>query len=110
MHLESWCQNLEYTGLQYICVQIKLTKLSKQLVHFTTGSYFYALHYYVRIGTMDTDDRPGSWRQEPRSNYIADLVHQGSNHPSRLAEQRRTNYKNYFIRKGAVPWQSSRIF
>lgn len=69
-----------------------------------------ALHYYAPAGTMDTDDRPGSWRQEPGSNYIADLVNQGSNHPSRLAEQRRTNYKNYFIGEGSVPWQSSRIF
>lgn len=43
-----------------------------------------ALHYYAPAGTMDTDDGPGTWRQEPSSNYIADLVHQGSNHYSLL--------------------------
>lgn len=69
-----------------------------------------ALHFYAPVGTTDTDERPGSWRQEPSSIYMADLMQQGSNHPSRLAEQKRSNFKNYFVGEGAVPWQRSKIF
>lgn len=54
------------------------------------------------------EDRPGTWREEPRSNFFADLVTQGSNNFSLIAEQRRTSLKNYFM-AGAVPWQNERI-
>lgn len=73
-------QNLEYTGPQYICVQIKLIKLWKQLVNFTTGSrrqpciIMYRLERWTQV---TWGDGPGSWRQEPGSNYIAELVHLG---------------------------------
>lgn len=80
----------------YLCPD-KVDKIVKATCALHNWLMKTALHYYAPAGTMDTDDRPGSWRQEPGSNYVADLVNQGSNHPSRLAEQRRTNYKNYFI-------------
>lgn len=81
-----------------------------KIVKPTCALHNWLMHHYAPVGTIDTDDTLGSWRQESVSNYIANLVHQGSNHFSRLAEQQRTNFKNYFIGEGAVPWQSSRIF
>ena len=65
---------------------------------------------YAPMGTMSTEERPGQWMLEPRSTYVRDLENQGSNNYTYEAEQRRTNYKNYFIGEGAVSWQTSRIF
>lgn len=93
----------------YVCPD-KVDKIVKATCALHSQLMKTALHCYAPAGTMDSDDIPGTWRQEPRSNYIAYLVHQGSNHYSQLAEQQINSFKNYFMGEVAIPWQSDRIF
>lgn len=93
----------------YVCPD-KVDKIVKATCVIHNWLMKTALQNYAPVGTLDTDDRQGTWRQEPGSNYIADLVHQGSNYYSQLAEQQRSCLKNYFNGEGAVPWQADRIY
>nr|XP_022900835.1 protein ALP1-like isoform X1 [Onthophagus taurus] len=57
---------------------------------------------------IETGNSPlGSWRTDTEG--LQSICHQGSNHSSISAIQKRETFKNYFNNKGAVPWQSRMI-
>lgn len=68
---------------------------------------------YITSTDIDREDietgntYSGSRRTE--SSGLQGLCHQGSNHSSVSAIQKRKTLKNYFNNEGAVPWQSIMI-
>ncbi|CAF4773929.1 unnamed protein product [Pieris macdunnoughi] len=49
----------------------------------------------------------GTWRTEVRA--LNSITHQGSNHSSSSAREKRTQYTIFFVNEGKVPWQNNMI-
>ncbi|XP_034837923.1 protein ALP1-like isoform X1 [Maniola jurtina] len=69
---------------------------------------------YLTTCSVDRDDIDthslieGMWRTDVRG--LNSITQQGSNHSSLSAREKRTQYTNYFVNEGKVPWQNNMIF
>lgn len=57
----------------------------------------------------DEEGHPGSWRNEVPSSGLIDLERAPGRDRGRSANELRTEFEDYFMTTGAVPWQFQHI-
>ncbi|KOB64705.1 Uncharacterized protein OBRU01_23697 [Operophtera brumata] len=68
---------------------------------------------YMTTSCVDHDDHNdhhlinGTWRSEITS--LDSIIQQGSNNSATHAREKRTQFTNYFVNEGKVPWQNHMI-